>query len=77
MLISTVFSAFIGVLAFFPALMELPERLRSLLRERLALFVVYVCVVVIPSLIGLFFVEFRVPKGRLPNRHEAGEKEGT
>lgn len=76
-LISSVFAAFIGVVAFFPALLELPERLRSLLRERLALFVVYVCVVVIPSLIGLFFVEFRFPKGRLPNRHEAGEKEGT
>ena len=76
-LIASVFAAFIGVVAFFPALSELPERLTSLLRERLALFAVYTCVVVIPSLVGLFFVEFRFPGKRHANHHEAGEKEGT
>ncbi|HHY45003.1 MAG TPA: diacylglycerol kinase family protein [Firmicutes bacterium] len=76
-LIASVFAAFIGVVAFFPALAEFPERLRSLLRERLALLIVYTCVVVIPSLVGLFFVEFRFPKGRLTGSREARDKEGA
>ncbi len=76
-LIASVFAAFIGVVAFFPALLDFPERLRSLLRERLALFIAYTCVVVVPSLVGLFFVEFRFPKERLTGCFEAGDEEGT
>lgn len=76
-LIASLFAVFIGAVAFLPALMELPERLAGLVRERLPFFLAYVCVLVVPSLVGLFFVEFRFPKGRRTGKDEYGGEGGV
>ncbi len=75
-LIASVFAVFIGFVAFFPALMELPLRFKGLVEERLALFIAYICVAVVPSLVGLFFVEFRSPGKRPSSCPACGDKEG-
>lgn len=76
-LIASLFAVFIGAVAFLPALTELPERLTGLFRDRLAFFLAYMCVLVVPSLVGLFFVEFRFPNGRQTERHEGGAEGGA
>lgn len=72
-LISSVFAVAIGAVAFFPAVLEIPVRFGEFLSRRLALFLVYVSVLVLPSLVGLFFVEFRPPKVR---RDHGGSNSG-
>lgn len=61
-LIASAFAAAIGVVAFFPALMDMPLKLKEFLDQRLPLFLAYFSVLVVPSFVGLFFVEFRLPK---------------
>lgn len=76
-LIASLFAVLIGAVAFYPALLELPERLAGLISERLALFLAYLCVAVVPSVVGLFFVEFRFPKGTRPGLGEDGVEGGA
>lgn len=73
-LISSAFAVAVGAVAFYPALLDFPSRFREFLDRRLVLFLVYVSVAVIPSLVGLFFVEFRLPR---PSGPGSSGTEGT
>lgn len=61
-LISSIFAVAIGAVAFYPALTELLPRFREFLDSRLPLFLAYVSIFVVPSVVGLYFVEFRMPR---------------
>lgn len=63
-LLSALFSVFIGFLVFYPALWELPQRLAGFAERRAAYFGIYLLLAVIPSLLGLTLPE--VPKARRP-----------
>lgn len=71
-LLASVFAALIGVIAFYPALFDLPDRLSSFISDRIGYFTVYSVLVVVPALAGLGHPSAvdRV-RGR---RHEASER---
>ncbi len=52
-LLASVFAALIGVIAFYPALFDLPARLSSFFNRRIGYFTIYSVLVVVPALAGL------------------------
>mgnify|MGYP003902532377 FL=1 len=52
-LLTSMFAVLIGIIAFYPALMDLPARLSSFLDSRIGWFTVYSVFVVVPALAGL------------------------
>jgi diacylglycerol kinase len=52
-LLTSMFALLIGVIAFYPALLDLPARLSSFIDRRVGYFTVYSVLIVVPALAGL------------------------
>jgi len=63
-LLTAVFAVLIGIIAFYPSLSDLGNRLKGLVETRLMYFVVYGLVFVVPSFLGL--IAYRPGKSKVP-----------
>lgn len=63
-LLSSFFAIVIGVMAFYPSILELEVRLGQFLSHRLLLFLVFNVLVVLPSALGVLLV--KTPEGKKP-----------
>lgn len=52
-LLTSMFASLIGIIAFYPALLDLPARLSSFIDKRISYFTVYSVLLVVPALAGL------------------------
>jgi len=63
-LLTAVFAVLIGVIAFYPSLIDLGNRIEGLMKNRLVYFVIYGLVFVLPSFLGL--IVCRRDKSKIP-----------